>query len=243
MVPLSQRLLNRLKYPHHLLDVADASQGFSAAVFKRLASKAIDEVSARGKLPILVGGTGLYIDSVLYDYQFLPAPPVKLRQELNVLSLDELLQKAEDLGIGTDMIDIRNKRRVMRLIENNGVQPVKHGLRPHTLVMGLRIAPEKLKANIEFRVQAMLDTGLEDEVRQLAKRYGWDTEPMKGIGYREFKSYMEGTQTLAESQQQILQNTLALAKKQRTWFRRNKSIHWFDKQAKAVAYATTFLNK
>ena len=231
------------RVPHHLLDVADASQGFSAAVFKRLASNAIDEVSARGKLPILVGGTGLYIDSILYDYQFLPEPPVGLRQELSLLSLDELLQKAEELGLATDMIDIRNKRRVMRLIENNGVQPLKHGLRSNTLVMGLRITPEKLQANIEARVQAMIDAGLEGEVSHLAELYEWDTEPMKGIGYREFKPYIEGTQSLAQSQQQIIQNTLALAKKQRTWFQRNKSIHWFDKQAKAVAYATTFLNK
>lgn len=233
----------RDEIPHHLLDVTDASRGYSAAVFKKRAMEIINEVAARGKLPLLVGGSGLYIDSVLYDYEFLPAPSPQLRQELNSFTLVELLKRAEDQGLITDTIDTRNKRRVMRLIENNGVQPQKHNLRPHTLMLGVAVPPEELQARIGARVQTMLRAGLEAEVRQLAGKYSWDMEPMKGIGYREFKPYIEGTQSLDETIDRIIQNTLALAKKQRTWFQRNKSIHWLDEQAKAVAYATTFLNK
>jgi tRNA dimethylallyltransferase len=89
----------------------------------------------------------------------------------------------------------------------------------------------------------MLREGLESEVRQLADTYGWDVEPMKGIGYREWQAYFSGTQNLEETKRQIIRGTLALAKKQRTWFKRNNSIHWVDKQIEVVDLVTTLLNK
>lgn len=232
----------RARVPHHLLDIADPCDGFSAAIFKRLAMRTISEVASRGKLPVLVGGTGLYIDSVLYDYEFLPAPAEKLRQELSNLSLEQLLQRADDLGLPTDTVDTRNKRRIIRLIENNGTLPKHHELRTNTLVLGVSIPREQLLERIRARVEAMLGTGLEGEARKLAKTYGWDVEPMKGIGYREWQAYFNGRQTLDETKQQIVRGTLALAKKQRTWFKRNKSIQWVKEQSEAVDLVTTFLN-
>lgn len=226
----------RARVAHHLLDVADPLEGFSAAGFKRLAQESIKDIIARGKTPILVGGTGLYIDSILYDYEFLPPPTAERRQELNALSLTELLEKAEILGLGTEAIDTRNKRRVIRLIENNGRLPTRKPLRPKTLIVGLRILREQLQSKIEQWVDVMLAAGLEQEAQKLADKYGWEVEPMKGIGYREWQGYFAGLQTLVETREQIIRNSLALAKKQRTWFKRNEDINWFDDPAKALEF-------
>lgn len=237
---------DRERVPHHLLDVADPAQGFSAVVFQRLANQAIADIHKRGKLPLLVGGTGLYVDSVIYDYSFLPAPEPGIRQRLESLSLESLLAQADKLGLDTSTVDIRNKRRIVRLIENNGQIPTKHDLRQNTIVCGLRIPRDQLQQRIEQRVDDMIATGLEDEVAKLAKRYGWSVEPMKGIGYREWQAYFTGQQTLEETRQRIIKATVDLAKRQRTWFKRNNSIHWLDNSDKVTAtvdLATTFLNK
>ncbi|HEX8183070.1 MAG TPA: tRNA (adenosine(37)-N6)-dimethylallyltransferase MiaA [Candidatus Saccharimonadales bacterium] len=231
---------------HHLLDIADPAQGFSAAIFKRLAVEQITDTASRGRLPILVGGTGLYIDSVLYDYEFLPPPSDVLRRELNTLDLEALLARASGLGLDTSVVDQRNKRRIIRLIENNGRIPGRKDMRPNTLILGLRPNRELLVQRISMRVDAMLKAGLQQEVARLAERYGWDAEPMKGIGYREFRLNEAEHPNIEQVRQAIIRNTIALAKKQRTWFKRNKSIHWLttdDKVAEAVDIATTFLNK
>ncbi|HWT56033.1 MAG TPA: tRNA (adenosine(37)-N6)-dimethylallyltransferase MiaA [Candidatus Microsaccharimonas sp.] len=236
----------RLLVPHHLLDVADPRGGFNAVIFQQLAFAAINAIVRRGKVPILVGGTGLYIDSVIYHYQFLEKPPEGMREELNGLSLDELLAKAEAQGLLTQDIDTRNKRRVIRLIESEGRLPARKPLRENTLIMGLSTPREELRERVELRVDAMLLAGLENEVRGLVADYGWDAEPMKGIGYWQWKDYFAGTQTLEETRAKIIKASMDLAKRQRTWFKRNSSIHWLtteDKLTNAVDLATTLLNK
>jgi len=233
----------RQKVPHHLLDIADPLKGFSAAEFKRRASKVIDEISERGKLPILVGGTGLYIDSIIYDYGFLPAGLPGEREELEKLSVEELIELVKERGISVEGIDIRNKRRLIRLLEVDGRRPTKQNLRPNTLIVGLSVSKEKLETRISNRVDKMMDQGLESEVEALAKLYGWQIEPMKGIGYREFKNYFDGIETLAEIRERITRSSMQLAKKQRTWFKRNKYIQWHDNTSQIVANVTTFLNK
>lgn len=241
---------------HHLLDIADPAEGFSAVEFKRHALVAIEDIANRDKLPVMVGGTGLYIDSVLYDYQFMPAPPPHLREELSSLSLDELRQRAHRLGLDTTDVDLRNKRRIIRLIESNGRQPTRSALRGNTLVMGIRVDRDHLRQRVEQRVDGMLEQGLEAEVYRLAETYGWPAEAMKGIGYREWQPYLapqtmvgqalgyDGGQTLARTRERIIAATMGLAKRQRTWFKRNKSIHWLQaSQAKtqAVDLVTTFV--
>lgn len=238
--------LERALVPHHLLDVADPAVGFSAVIFQQLAQAAIDAIHRRGKLPILVGGTGLYIDSVIYQYGFLAAPPPELRGRLNGMSLQEVLELAKQKGLDVSGIDARNKRRVIRLIENDGKLPTKKGLRPNTLLLGLQTPREVLTQRISVRVDAMLDRGLESEVRKLACDYGWDAEPMKGVGYKEWREYFEGSASLDRTHQRIVKNTLDLAKRQRTWFKRNNSIQWIPTPVnlpKIVDLVTTFLNK
>lgn len=234
---------DRKQVRHHLLDVTEPLEGFSAAVYKELAQAAIKDISSRGKLPIMVGGTGLYVDGVLFDYGFLPAVSSELRDELNKLPIAQLINRIESLGIDLSGIDIRNKRRLIRLIETNGIRPTRSDIRPNTLILGLKVDREQLKERIIARVDQMLDVGLEEEVRLLSDKYGWDVEPMKGIGYSEFNDYFNGSQSLALTRDRIISDTLGLAKRQRTWFKRNQSIQWCDDPSKVVDLVTTFLNK
>ena len=212
--------------PHHLLDVAGPDEDFTAAVFKRLANQAIADISSRNKIPILVGGTGLYIDGVIYDFGFLPGGDRQARQELSVLTNDQLIHKINELGLKLGTVDIRNKRRLIRLIETNGEQPTRQSLRPNTLIIGLKIERDELSNRITKRVDSMLAAGLEDEVRGLVETYGWGCEALKGVGYAQWEDYFLGSQTIEETRAKIIKATLDLAKRQRTWFKRNKSIHW-----------------
>lgn len=233
----------RARIPHHLLDIADPRAGFSAAEYKRLALVAINDITSRDKPPILVGGTGLYIDSVIFDYSFLPSSDPELRERLNGMSIEELLGKIDGENIDTSGIDVRNKRRLIRLIETNGERPTQAELRPDTLVIGLKIPTDELRNRVTARIDAMFAAGLEEEVADLSQKYNWETEPMKGIGYREFQPYFAGTQTLEQTRERIISATMNLAKRQRTWFKRNNSIHWISKQAEVVDLIATFLNK
>jgi tRNA dimethylallyltransferase len=232
---------DRAVVTHHLLDVADPRVGYSAAVFQKQAKQAIDDIAGRGKLPILVGGTGLYIDSILYDYGFLPKSDPSLRQRLNAMNLDELQQVAKNKQLSLDAIDSRNKRRVIRHIENNGVQPSKKPLRNNTLILGVSCTIDVLQQRVVKRIDAMVDRGLTDEVRQLGAKYGWDNEPMKAPGYRAFRDYIEDRVTLESAKERFMRNDLQLAKKQRTWFKRNSAIHWLNNPVDAQELVTNFL--
>jgi tRNA dimethylallyltransferase len=228
---------------HHLIDIVDAPDGFNAAQFKRLAQTAIADIESRGKLPIIVGGTGLYVYGVLYDYSFMPPGPAELRAKRNDMTIEELLAEIQAEGISTDGIDIRNKRRLIRLLESGGERPINSELRDNSLIVGLKLDRDTLKHRVEQRVDAMLAAGLEQEVKQLSEKYGWDVEPMKGIGYREWREYYHGSQNLELTRQRIISATMQLAKRQRTWFKRNERIQWANDPRIIVDIATTFLNK
>lgn len=235
----------RAEVPHHLLDVVAPCEDFTAAVFQRLANEAIQDISDRGKLPIMAGGTGLYVDSVLYDYGFLPAGDRNEREELNAMDVAELLARIDELGLDPGDVDKRNKRRLVRLIETRGARPAKSGLRPNTLIIGIRANGDELKQKITDRVDAMLAAGLEAETRGLSERYGWGCEALKGVGYAQWRGYFEGSDSLAETREKIIRATVDLAKRQRTWFKRNKSIQWFSTPvnlANVVEVVTTFLD-
>ena len=235
--------------PHHLLDIVDPCEDFTAAVFKRLANDKIKDISSRGRLPIMVGGTGLYIDGVLFDFNFLPAGDRGERELLNQLSIDQLLAKITEQGLELGGIDTRNKRRLIRLLETNGAEQKRQPLRKNTLILGLQTDRELLTERITARVDAMLADGLEQEVDTLQTKYGWNCEALKGVGYSQWQPYFLGQKSAAElavTQHRILKATLDLAKRQRTWFKRNKSIHWLTTPvnlAAAVDLATTFLSK
>lgn len=233
----------RTEIPHHLLDVVEPCGDFTAAVFKRLANRAISDIAGRGKLPVMVGGTGLYVDGVLYDFSFLPGGGQQRRVELNALKIPQLLEMVKRQKIDLSGVDTANKRRLIRLLETGGARPEKAVMRPNTLVIGLKISRTQLRANIEQRVERMCRRGLRPEVTALVGKYDWDCEGLRGIGYREWRDYFEGRQSLRQTKVKIVQSTLKLAKRQRTWFKRNREIVWVEEPAIATATVEQFLSK
>jgi tRNA dimethylallyltransferase len=227
---------------HHLIDVREPTEGFNAPMFKQIAEKAIKNIQKQGKLPILVGGTGLYIDSVLYDFGFLQDVPKEERARLDAMEIGNLIKLAEKLNIDLSGIDTRNKRRIIRAIEAKGEKPTKKKLRAGTLIIGLQLPRGKLKKRIEQRVEQMVKAGFEQEVKDLSQKHGWDIEPMKGIGYRAFREYIQGQIDLDEAKARFVKGDLNLAKRQRTWFKRNPDIQWFSSIDQAYKALSSILN-
>lgn len=235
-------LAERSQVPHHLLDIANPDQPVTAAQYKALAQAAIAEVGGRGRLPFLVGGTGLYVDAVLFDFAFRRPPDPDQRRELQLLSIEELQARLLEAGIPLPTNE-RNQRHLVRQLETNGEVALSQELRPNTLVLGLQADREVLRDRIEERTEAMFAAGLEQEVRRLSREYGWQIPAMQTIGYQEFEPYFAGKRTLAEVKQEIVRNTVRYAKRQRSWFKRNKSIKYICNSDEAVDSITTFLNK
>lgn len=226
--------------PHHMLDLVIPDQPFSVADFKRLALEAIDDITSRGKLPIMVGGSGLYIDSILYDFQFRPVDD-DIRRQFKDASVEEL--QSELLSRGIELPEnYQNQRYLLRSLEAGHQTSVHNKLRDNTLVIGMQVDPEILKSRITSRVDNMVNSGLVDEVKMLSEKYGWDIAPMQASSYKSLKNYIEGTQSIEQAKAEIVALDSKLAKKQRTWFKRNNSIQWVLDPSKSVDLVTTFLN-
>jgi tRNA dimethylallyltransferase len=227
---------------HHILDVVTPDQGFNVADFQKLATQAILDITARGRLPIMVGGTGLYIDSILYDYEFNgPVSPAERERYLS-LSVEELQAELTARGIQLPL-NSQNPRHLQRALETGGVQARRKALRPNTLVIGLQVDKTELKHRLSKRVETMVEQGLIEEVKSLFAQYGPDTEALRAPGYQALLEHIEGRLTLDEAKALFVQNDLKLAKRQRTWFKRNNSIQWLSDPSKYVELVTTFINQ
>ncbi len=227
----------------YLIDIVSPDVTFTAADFKRLAQLSIKVIVDKGKVPFLVGGTGLYIDAILYDFSFASKPDPDERLRLQRMNVEALQAELEARGIPLPA-NVKNPRHLIRQLETEGGMPAAdRQLRDNTLIIGLRLEPDELKTRIAQRVAAMFAAGLEQEVRQLVDRYGWQCVVLQTIGYQEFQPYFKGEAALEDVQAQIEKNTIQYAKRQRTWFKRNKSIHWLNKREEAVDLITSFLNK
>lgn len=232
---------DRRAVPHHLIDVLTPDKPVTVAWYKQQATNILADVKARGNIPFLVGGTGLYIDAILYDFEFRPVHKEN-RERLERLSVEDL--QAELIANNIPLPEnARNPRHLIRQLETGQKAPKNEALRLDTLVLGLDIEGQELKDRIESRIDSMLRQGLQREVNELVALYGWDTVPLQTIGYKEFKPVMEGAASFTEARQAILRNTYQYARRQRTWFRRNKSIHWVRSSGECVDLVTTFLNK
>lgn len=229
--------------PHHMLDVIKPTERLSAGEFKRQAQQLIAEIGARGHVPLLVGGSGLYVDSVLYDYQFPPAADPVQRAELERLPLATLVQRLQTLDPeAASSVDLQNPRRVIRAIETAGVGKSRASrLRDRTLVLGLMVNKEVARQRIEQRVKKMLEEGFIDEVKRVGKRYGWDSEAMAVIGYRAFREVAQGQEAVIVGQAKFVAGDMALYKKQVTWFKRNPDIHLLQDPAEAWPLVDRFL--
>lgn len=234
---------DQLTVRHFGLDIADPAERFDVAAYKTYADGVLATQAAKGRVTLLVGGSGLYVDSVLYDYSF---PATSDRSDLyGDMAVAELQKLVRERGGGQGHFttsDWQNPRRLVAYLRRGGAVPQKRSLPAHAHMIGIALAQRELEHRIEHRVDAMLSAGLEDEVRSLAERYGWDAAAMQAIGYREFRPYVTGEISLSRVREHIIMHTRQLAKKQRVWMQRNPDITWVASYDELVALVTTYLD-
>ncbi|GEN81947.1 tRNA dimethylallyltransferase [Sporosarcina luteola] len=230
--------------PHHLFDIKDPSETFSVAEYQTEVRNCIDDIIKRGKQPILVGGTGLYIQSVIFDFRFTEeASDEEVRRSLeSELSMDggaeRLYERLRQIDPqSAEKIHPNNHRRLIRaleIIEVTGKTKNDHeqgkgktAVYDH-LIVGLDLDREILYERIDRRVDIMLQEGLQDEARMLWDKGIRNVQSVQAIGYKEFHQYFERTLTIEETADLIKKNTRHYAKRQMTYFRNKMDISWFD---------------
>jgi len=214
--------------PHWGLDMVDPGQRFTAADFKQYALRKVAEIKARGRIPFIVGGAGLYIDGVLFDYEFGEGYDPTRRSQLEALTIEKLYDYCHDNNITLPGND-RNKRYIIRAIEQESINK-KRKTTPieDTIVVGIATARNELRTRMQHRSEQMLANGVVDEAIILGKKYGWKNEAMTGNVYPLVKSYLEGQITYDDIKDKNTTLDWQLAKRQMTWFRRNPYIYWGD---------------
>ncbi|MBE7031749.1 MAG: tRNA (adenosine(37)-N6)-dimethylallyltransferase MiaA [Ruminococcaceae bacterium] len=230
--------------PHHMLDFVEPERRYSVADFVCDARRCIDDILSRGKVPVIAGGTGLYMDSVLNNISFadFDSDP-NFREEMQALADSKgndavyaLLQETDPEA--AEKIHPNNVRRVIRALEvckvtgktftQVNLESVRDAVYD-ALIIGIDMDRERLYERINLRVDIMLEKGLLEEVKGLwEKGVGADTTAMQAIGYKELVEYFEGRCSLGEAVEKIKMESRRYAKRQLTWFRRNPSIAWFD---------------
>ena len=224
---------------HHLVDIVAPDDDYSAAEFKSAALKLIDSMNEDGRIPVITGGTGLYINALVYDLDFLGAGRNEaVRQKYTQLADDKSVQYIYNILKEKDpeyaaIISPMDKRRIIRRLEilESGSVPEYDFRRPNDeddiIIIGLRMPRAILYERINARVDEMLEAGLASEVRRLYQRHGF-VNALKGIGYKELIAYFNGEYGIDEAIRLIKRNTRRYAKRQMTWFRRDERIVWFD---------------
>lgn len=221
--------------PHYMIDVVEPEYNYSVGLYVKEAKKHITDIISRGKVPIVVGGTGLYFRVLLENYD-LPdvKPDYELRKELSSYSYEELLEMLAKLDEkAANSVEKNDKKKLIRYIEI-----IKLAGKPLDLVrgvkekefnvewVGLNFPREILYDRINKRVDLMIEQGLIDETKKLLQKHGRISNITDTIGYREVLSYLDGELSLDEAKDKLKQNTRNYAKRQLTWFRKNEQINW-----------------
>lgn len=234
--------------PHHLIDILEPEEEFNVCLFEKLALEAMEQIYERGHIPVVVGGTGFYIQALLYQIDFTEEETDtayrdklwQLGEEKGNHYLHELLRKVDPES--AEEIHENNRKRVIRALEfyENCGKPIStHNKEQrqktsayNSCYFVLTDDRKKLYERIESRVDQMLSKGLVDEVRTLKER-GCNASmvSMQGLGYKEILEYLDGRCSLLEAVEKIKKETRHFAKRQLTWFRREKDVIWIDKQA------------
>ena len=234
--------------PHHLIDILEPEEEFNVCLFEKLALEAMEQIYERGHIPVVVGGTGFYIQALLYQIDFTEEETDtafrdklwQLGEEKGNHYLHELLRKVDPAS--AEEIHENNRKRVIRALEfyeNSGKPISTHNKEQrqktsayNSCYFVLTDDRKKLYERIESRVDQMLSKGLVDEVRTLKER-GCNASmvSMQGLGYKEILEYLDGRCSLLEAVEKIKKETRHFAKRQLTWFRREKDVIWLDKQA------------
>ncbi|HEX6655456.1 MAG TPA: tRNA (adenosine(37)-N6)-dimethylallyltransferase MiaA [Candidatus Limnocylindria bacterium] len=237
--------------PHHLLDLADPDEAFTLADWLALARASVPAIWARGNLPLLVGGTGLYLTALVDGYQLSPqAPPAELRRELTAeveqAGLASVAARLTALDPNAAArTDLRNPRRVLRAVERmllSGASAAKPPSQPwpgNVALLGVERPRSALAARIRMRAEEMFAGGLLEEVERLrAAGYGPELAPMSGHGYREAFRVLDGEWSVDRAVDETARRSRQYAKRQLTWFRRDRRIVWLpvgERPAAALA--------
>lgn len=229
---------------HYMIDILDGNQKFNVSEYKKMAENYIEEIYSHNSLPIFVGGTGLYLNSILYDFKFTESEKSNnLREQITEFYEKNGANLLYDLLLYLDYssrekIHKNNIKRVIRAIEvclNTGKEFSKqckdyenNNDKYDYLIIGLTLDRKILYDKINSRVDIMINNGLVEEASSLYKKYGEYSQPFTAIGYKEFIPYFKREITLESCIDNIKQNSRKYAKRQFTWFNRNENIHWID---------------
>lgn len=214
------------RVPHHLLDMVEPDERYNLARFQRDAKTAIADIRARGKVPFLVGGSGLYVDSIVLDYELGDEPDAEFRTRLEAMPLEELLQYCKSHNIELPN-NLYNKRYMIRAIEQKGVNRRRRGYPgPHTVVVAVETDLEILKQRIQRRATSIFKNGLREETETAAEMYGWDTAPLRAPAYRAVRRFLRNELTCEQAIDAFARADWQLARKQMTWLRRHDWITW-----------------
>lgn len=236
----------RSKIPHHMIDIRDPDQPYSLADFQRDALRIIEDIHHRNKVPLLVGGTGLYISSIVQNYELPEVPPdPNLRKELEKeleknggQALHDMLAELDPLS--ASKIHPNNHRYLIRALEINlagkrsaGEQKKKRPCPFEVLQIGIEWPNEVLFERIDHRVDEQIQNGLIEETRALLDQYDRRLPSMSGLGYKQIIQYLEGEIFLEEAVALIKKETRDYARRQKTWFKRDSTIYWVSGEALA----------
>lgn len=229
--------------PHHLFDIKEPMETFSVAEYQVAVRKKIEEIQSRGKIPIIAGGTGLYVQSVLYDFRFTEeaadlAVRARLEEELEKQGAEKLYARLIELDpLGAEKIHPNNHRRLIRaleIIEVTGKAKTAHeqnvgntALYNH-LIIGMEMDRDVLYERINLRTDLMMENGFLAEAKALWQAGIRNTQSVQAIGYRELHQYLEDEITLEEAIEQIKKSTRNYAKRQMTYFRNKLTVSWYD---------------
>ena len=229
---------------HYLIDFVSPDERYSVANYKKDATKAIEEIIAKGKTPIVVGGTGLYVNSLIYEIEYnnieIDEEYRKELEEIKEISgLEVLYKKALEIDPeAMEKISSNDSKRIMRVLEiyhSTGKTKTQQELESRTKetsydykVFAINMDREKLYDRINRRVNIMLENGLVDEVKNLLSKYKEFPTAMQGLGYKEVRDYLEDKLSYEEMVEKIKQESRRYAKRQLTWFRKNKETIWID---------------
>ena len=224
---------------HHMLDVAEPWEDFSVSRYCNMAGPILDDILARGKTAIIVGGTGLYMDHLIKGTDFAPFPSTGVRQQLESEPIEDVYRRLQQIDpTAAARLHLSDKKRIIRAMEiylETGETITDHDRRTQAippnyspLWFALEDADRaELYGRIDSRVTAMLDMGLIEEIRSLlGSGIPEKCTAMQAIGYKEFVAALKGQCSIEEAADQVRQSSRHYAKRQLTWFRRNKAIHW-----------------
>ena len=215
--------------PHHSLDVVSPGDRFTVYDFQQLAFRAIEDIRSRNKLPVMVGGTGLYIDSVIFNYQFPKQIPLKTRLRYEGMSTEELYKYCIKNNIKLPE-NYKNKRHLINsIVRKNDNNSSNNRIIDNIIIVGITTSKEELKQRIIQRAEHMFDQGVVDEAKKLGEIYGWNNEAMTGNIYPLIKKYIDGNLSYEEVIDKFTTLDWQLAKRQITWLKRNSHIQWMTK--------------